>query len=208
MNVFSIKIPDYEYNSIFKPVRDKVDYVEVLMIVINYFLLTNHLNPHDYIQGKIIIDKMSRFFIYDNDKYFSFSFPFVVYLEGESYVVKTYSGKVINHKSISEILYIINSSQFNLSRSLIDFYIDPNDIDFSTIYLLEEILMFEPAYMRYDYDPDPNRLDAEFHPLNHLDIHYSQYATLKIGLDDRINSESFENIHNLKTRCYYITIIP
>lgn len=204
MSVFDIKIPDYEYDSILKPIRDKVDYVKVLMVSIKFFLLTKHLKPHDYIQGKIIIDKMSRLFIYDNDKYFSLSFPFIIYEEEGDYYVKTYSGKIINQKSISEILYIINSNQFNLSRSLIDFYIDPDDIDFSTIYLLEEILMFEPSYMRYDYDPDPTRVDAEFHPLHHLDIHYSNYSTLKIGLDDRIEPEFFENLHNLRKVCCYI----
>lgn len=204
MNIFEIKIPFYQSDSLFKPIRDKVDYVKILMIIINFFLLRDHLKPSEYIDAKIIIDKMSRIFIYDKDKYFSISFPFIVCSDGVEFSVKTYSGKVVDHKSISEISYIINSNQFALSRSLIDFYIDPDDIDFNTIYLLEEILMFEPAYMRYDYDPDPERVDAEFHPLHHLDIHYSQYATLKIGLDDRINSEFFENLHSLKEKCCFI----
>lgn len=203
MSIFEIKIPAYEENTIFNPIRDKIDYIKILMVVTNFLLLSKHLNPNEYIYGKIIVEKMSRIFIYQDDKYFSVSFPFVVDVDDEGNIfVKTYSGKNLNHKTISEILYILNSSEFNLSRSLIDFYIDPNDIDYNTIYLLEEILMHEPSYMRYDYDK--KRENGKLHPLYHLDINYSQYSTFKIGLNRRIEPDFFEDIHNVKTDCCYI----
>jgi len=203
MRVFDIKIPIYVHDSIFSPIRDKIDYVKVLMVSANFLLLSNYMEPSEYIHGRIVIDKMSRLFIYNGDKYFSISFPFIVdFNDANEIVIKTYSGKKINHKSISEVLYIIKSNQFGLARSLIDFYIEPNDIDYNSIYLLEEILMYEPSYMRYDYDPD--REDGNLHPLHHLDIHYSQYATLKIGLNSKIEPDFFEDIHNIKTDCFFI----
>ena len=62
--------------------------------------------------------------------------------------------------------------------------------------------MIEPAYIRYDYDPDNEK--GKLHPLYHLDLHYSQYSTFKIGLFDKIAGDFFEDIHNVKTDCIFI----
>lgn len=68
--------------------------------------------------------------------------------------------------------------------------------------LLEEILRFEPSYIRYDNDPYNE--NGKLHPLHHLDINYSTYGTFKIGFNNSISSNYFENFQNTNTDCSYI----
>jgi hypothetical protein len=143
-------------------------------------------------------------FFYKNKKYFSVSFPFLTTLDQYNNVVglTTYTGKILDNQSISAIISIIDSEQFKLNPSLIDFYLEPNGIESSGILLLEEIFQFEPSYIRYDYDPENEK--GKLHPLNHLDINYSQYSTFKFGLPKEITYDYFENLQNIKTECSFV----
>lgn len=203
MKQFNSSIPDYELDDFFKPIRSKIDYINVILKSMKLFLIDLDIQDNSFSRLKIIIDKMSRLFIYSNLKYYSVSFPFVVnFDEGRIISFNTYSGKEINSKVISEITSIIKNKDFEINKSLLDFYIEPNDIGFDSIYLLEEFFLIEPSYIRYDYDPGNE--NGKIHPLHHLDIHYSQYSTLKVGLLSEIQEEYFEDMHNLKTDCIYI----
>lgn len=189
----------------FSPIRGKKDYVKVLAISARLLLFED-----DYSEGvqvnskmKLIIDKMSRIFFYNENKYFSVSFPFSVQIE-ENIVteITTYSGKKLDNKSISSIISIIDSEEFKLNPSLIDTYIEPNSIDNSDISLLEEIFQFEPAYIRFDSNPE--RENGKLHPLHHLDVNYSNQGTFKLGLNNHITTTDFENILDTQTECSYI----
>lgn len=203
MKIYSSVIPAYTVDSVFSPIRNKTDYMKILITAMRLLLINvGEVSKTEPIL-RIVIDKMSRLFFYDRSKYFSVSFPFVI--EEEGGVIRTfttYSGKEINNKALSELSYILNSNQYIHSQSLLDFYIEPYDISFDSIYLLEEMLLIEPAYMRYDFDPKNE--EGKLHPLHHLDLHYSQYGTLKIGLFDSIKEDLFEDIHNTKTDCIFL----
>jgi hypothetical protein len=90
-----------------------------------------------------------------------------------------------------------------LNPSLIDFHIEPNSNESLGLFLLEEIFQFEPSYIRYDNDPDNE--NGKLHPLNHLDINYSQYSTFKQGLNETISQAYFKNLQNTKTECIFLT---
>ncbi|WP_454046348.1 hypothetical protein [Chryseobacterium sp. Marseille-Q8038] len=205
MKIIEKKILEFQENSFFSPIRNKTDYVKVLMLGARQLLLDIDNEDASSSKMRLVIDKMSRLFFYKEKKYFSISFPFtVIYNEDQNIEINSYSGKKIDNKSISAIISIVDSPEFKLNPSLIDFYIEPNNIvDSNGLFLLEEIFMFEPSYVRYDNDPDNE--NGNLHPLNHIDLNYSQYSTFKIGLNQNISQIYFENLHNIKTDCSFLT---
>ena len=68
--------------------------------------------------------------------------------------------------------------------------------------IIEELILVEPSYVRFDIDPENQK--GHLHPLNHLDVNYSQAGTYKIGLRTAITLDEFEDILNVDTNCYYI----
>ena len=68
--------------------------------------------------------------------------------------------------------------------------------------LVEYLFVCEPGYLRFDYDQDNE--NGALHPLNHIDINYSDYGSYKIGLSESIDYLKFIDILNIKTNCYYL----
>ena len=204
MKVIERAILSFQENDFFSPIRTKIDYAKVLVLAARSLLLNI---PGDKQQNesklKLVVDKMSRMFFYKDTKYFSISFPLNMVISGSEVVeITTYSGKLVDNKSISAVISILNSSHFLLNPSLIDFYIEPYDIESVGVFLLEEIFQFEPSYIRYDHDPE--NVNGKLHPIDHIDINYSQYSTYKLGLNQTITHDYFENIQNVRTDCSFI----
>lgn len=204
MKVVERDIFPFQEKGFFSPVRDKSEYARLLVLSARQLLLNMDSEAGVVTSNmKLIVDKMSRLFFYRDNKYFSVSFPFTTLIDGNEVIeLTTYSGKKLDNKSISAVISIIDSEQFKLNPSLIDFFIEPNSIDSSGLFLLEEIFQFEPSYIRYDFDPD--NANGKLHPLNHLDLNYSQYGTFKLGLFETITQGYFENLQNIKTECSYV----
>ncbi len=116
--------------------------------------------------------------------------------------IQSYSGRELNNESISFIISILKNEKFELNRSLLDSYINSSEIEYENFLLLEEILQFEPAYIRYDNDPKNEK--GKLHPLHHFDVNYSNYSTYKLGLDKAITNDFLENMLDVATECSYI----
>jgi hypothetical protein len=203
VKIIERNILPFQENDIFSPMRDKAGYAKLLALSARALLLENNLREDVTSCFKLIIDKMNRLFFYTQNKYFSVSFPFSVILdEDEQITINTYSGKEFDFKSISAVLAILQSDQYKINTSLIDFYIEPGSIDADGLFILEEIFQFEPSYVRYDHDPENE--NGKLHPLHHLDINYSTYGTFKLGLNNAITNLYFENIHNTNTDCSFV----
>jgi hypothetical protein len=197
-------IPRYEVDNIFGPVRDKLDYVRLITKAANLLLLNFEIE-HERTEGYLSMkkDKMSRMFFYRKDRVFSVSFPFHVDVEGEQVIgVFTQSGLELNSESIACLNSVLNNETYNLKTSIGWSLLDAPSEDLLGFSLLEEIVMFEPGYIRYDCD-ETNE-NGSLHPLNHLDINYSQYGSFKLGLYDPIDQVFFEDILDLKTACAYL----
>ena len=204
MKIIERGLLSFQEKHFFVPIRDKIDYVRILVLGARQLLLNIEMEEEEQKSSlKLVVDKMSRLFFYKEEKFFSISFPFIVLIEdNEIKEISSYSGKKLNNKSISAILSIIESEQFKINPSLIDFYIEPTSIESSGVFLLEEIFQFEPSYIRYDFDPENEK--GLLHPLNHLDVNYSQHSTFKIGLKEAINQNYFEDMQNTNTECKFI----
>ena len=204
MKIVEKRIHPFQEHHFFTPIRDKVNYARVLLISIRN-LLIDYGEPevNNNCHMKLYIDKMSRLFFYKNTKYFSISFPFLVTIDEEQVVeVRTFTGLTIDNKAISSALSILNDSDFKLSPSLTDYYIQNESNEFIGISLLEELFQTEPSYIRYDIDPENE--NGRLHPLNHFDINYSPYGTFKLGLNEHIIKENFENTLDINTECSYL----
>lgn len=204
MKVVERDIFPFQEKEFFTPIRDKIQYARVIVLATRQLLLNSEAEGIEVnSKMKLIVDKMSRLFFYKDQKYFSVSFPFsITWANKEVLEVTTYSGKILDNKNISAIISILENEHFKLTHSLIDIFIEPDSLESSGVFILEEIFQFEPSYVRYDYDPDNE--NGKLHPLNHLDINYSQNSTFKFGLNESITPTNFENLHNINTDCSFI----
>ncbi|HCD6886975.1 TPA: hypothetical protein NDW68_005296, partial [Klebsiella pneumoniae] len=207
MKVYDVLLDDKQVESMFKPVRDRKQVVELLLSTMRLFLLQPLPRPLK-ISGllELRISKMSRLFFFSENKHFSIAFPFIAKLNDDG-VLAFYndSGFEISSKTLSEITAIIDSGYDFDNGSFIDFYDSFEESlvespNFWTVFL--KLMTFEEGYIRYDYDEEHE--NGDLHPLNHLDIFYSSKPTFKIGLRDRYQKDYLVNLVNRETNCVYL----
>lgn len=205
MKVVEKNIYTFQEKDFFSAIRSKVDYAKIVILAARKLLLDVDVEKVQVQASmKLIVDKMSRLFFYQGKKFYSISFPFLTIVQdGEVVRLTSYSGNDIESREISAAISILDNEQFRLNPSLMDFPLDPDGIDIYGVSILEEIFQSEPSYVRYDCDPKNE--NGILHPLNHLDVNYSQNSTFKIGLRKEINQAYFEDFHNIKTACSFIT---
>lgn len=205
MKIIKRSIFPFQEKEFFSPIRDKIKYAKIIALSARQLLYNADAKDSTVNANmKLLVDKMSRLFFYKNQKYFSISFPFTILTKDNDVLeIATYSGKKLDNKSISAIISILDSEQFKLNPSLIDFFIEPGSIESSGLFILEEIFQFEPSYIRYDFAPENE--NGKLHPTNHIDINFSQYSTFKLGLLKSISQAYFENLQNTNTDCLFIS---
>lgn len=192
-------------NDFFYPIRDKLSYALLLLNAAQLLLLEDAYEDSsgDNAFMKLVVGKMRRVFFYKKEKYFSVAFPLIVRTDQSNVTeILTDTNKKLNHSMISHMKSILNDQNFRNKPSLRDYPVDETDENNDAIYLLEEILLFEPSYIRYDCDT--KNQNGAIHPLYHLDINYSQYGTYKLGLCSNIDNDYFENIQNIETECLFL----
>lgn len=220
------------------PIRSKKDLIHLLLLIMKMISIDDY-KPEDENLGECLIevDRTSRVFISlknsdgVSDKHFSFIFPFVLQQKNEIWIMKNKnSSGVISSEIIEFLISLIALGWFDDSNQLshdldsfacqfIDELKEYNDTLVITSVLETEIwttiltlLTFEPGYLRYDFDPDPSRMDEDSHPLHHLDVYFSPSGTFKLGFDSNIGITSqldfsiFKDIlangKNRKNVCY------
>lgn len=207
MKVYDVLLDDKQVESMFRPVRDRKQVVELLLSTMRLFLLQPLPRPLK-ISGllELRISKMSRLFFFSENKHFSIAFPFIAKLNDDG-VLAFYndSGFEISSKTLSEITAIIDSGYDFDNGSFIDFYDSFEESlvespNFWTVFL--KLMTFEEGYIRYDYDEEHE--NGDLHPLNHLDIFYSSKPTFKIGLRGRYQKDYLVNLVNRETNCVYL----
>lgn len=208
---------DADFLSKSTSIRQKIDIILELIHTIKFitaFPLSDILQKKHNVYGLVIyVDKMSRVFYYSENKVTTFQFPFSIVEENDRINVR-YNQFELDSKTTSILLSVFTAyDHIRISREsafdtydevMKDFEISDNGYRTLCWGLVEFLLSFEAGYLRYDIDE--KREDPTHHPLNHLDVYYSNKCTFKLGLPKRINHPDLINILNINTDCAYLKL--
>lgn len=206
MKKYEFFLGEREVNEYFSPIRQKEDVIKLLMYAIKTMLLP----PIDSSSAKgkmlLLVSKTSRLYFFTDSKYFSIAFPIFVKEEnGGTLRFSSHYIEDVDSKITSDILGLMTCEKALASECVLDFleplWESPEDFHRYLWTFLKELLLFEDAYIRYDYDIEHE--NGRIHPLHHLDVFYSS-GTFKIGLENYIDDDFFINIMNLETDCLYL----
>lgn len=205
-----------------KIIRDKQDLIFLLLETIKLLQISDVIEEGER-DGAVIIyvDKMSRIVYEINNKIFSFNFPFYISKNEQNdnkyKVVDLETGIIFDEIITSTLLSIVRAKVLDKS-SLVAIYDQLEDVAnaFDIIHsdssnfdnadilwsLLKKLILFECCYLRFDHDEE--HVNGHLHPVNHIDVSYCDTGKFKLGLSSRLNVETFIDILNDKTECYYL----
>lgn len=199
-NDLCIKIPPYKMNIFSKPIRNKNDCVSILLETVENFIYHNEAIKE--IQNNTMLLENGRLFVFLENKYFSIKFPFQIKTEEKE--IKFY---INNIELNSKILSAIKNAFLNISNSIRDIlsqikeeYEQINKDEIEEIIIA--MLLLDDGYLRYDHDAKNE--NGKLHPLDHLDIFYTNNS-VKLGLRDRLSQKNFVKIISKKCdECCYL----
>ncbi|MGE6394962.1 hypothetical protein [Chryseobacterium scophthalmum] len=196
-------------------IKTKRQILKILLETTRLMLISTPIRIQD-IGGKphfkVIIDKMSRLFFFNNQKYYTIYFPFTYVVDNGEISISYKNIVSINSKIISQLIEILNDSRFDSEHSL-DF-VEPiseieSEYDYKLWFLLKELLLIEDGYVRFDNDKESylkakKEKKEHTHPENHLDIFYTTGNTFKLGLNSLSKFDEFVDFLDLRTDCKYL----
>ena len=216
MKKFEFELSDLLYDKAMLPVRTKGDLLRLLAHTIKFLILHPAADPTKIVEDKkliLYIDKMSRLFFCVKDKIFSFCFPFYVGVSPEDSSISISIKDYFKFDSITSSLLLaileqedlFNGTLENVNEKMLQEIIENEweNIDLDGVCeLVKHLMLFEPGYLRYDYDVEHK--NGAMHPEHHLDIFFSSNGTMKLGLKNSVESEWFIDLVNILTECKYI----
>jgi hypothetical protein len=190
-------------------IKDKYKIIEILLEACRY-MLYNKKVAKARSQYKMILckDKMSRLFFVCENKIYSITFPFNIN-QTKSEISINYKNRLdIDSKNITALLSIIKSPTIK-SEDCLEF-IDPIvSYDQNLWTTFRDLLLIEDGYVRYDNDEvgfqEAKKNGHENrHPLNHIDIFYTNIASFKIGLKHEYTDTDLIDLMDRDTDCKYL----
>ena len=192
----------------FQPIRNKSDVIRILLDAVMFMRISK---PSDA-QGKfgnlvLKIEKMSRLFFYHERHIFSIHFPFRHYkLDDINDITNRFSsrnGTVIDGKMNEDLLSFFGGEEEVFDSSdYAEIATRPLDMSDGLLSVIQDLIAYESGYLRYDFDAENE--NGKLHPLNHLDVFYSNGARFKLGLKDEICINDLIDILNLNTDCRFL----
>lgn len=222
-NVFEFNINKKVYNLICRRIKSKTHLIELLVEISSLIITNVPLRNNEYGTCLLRLNNKRRvyFSIQDNQtkiyKHFSFNFPFNIFEEYGVLRLETVNGDVIiqnhhlavlrtlcsndgfdekqcRHGLLLDFAQLVETTFSDFGLRLMDYETEINQI-------LMELIMFEPGYIRFDYDK--KNANGRIHPLNHLDIFYSQATTFKLGCS-LMDLDKFIDILEPANECEFI----
>jgi len=206
MKRFDFPLDAFQAERLVGSFRGKKDVITLWMNAIK--LISVYAEPvKEQVAGHLVlhVDKMSRLFIETGTKSFSVSFPFSIYEKDHGLEFGTSACPDVDSKITSDILSLINGQDVFASSNVLEFadplveLIGDQDLVWQ---LLRDLMLVDDGYIRIDHDPVNE--NGALHPLDHIDIFYSQSATFKIGLGGSTGLDVFHDILNTKSNCHYL----
>lgn len=209
----TLKFPLDKYQlQLFTPaIRSKIDIINLWMNAIK--IIISYSEPKlENIAGEMYlhIDKMSRIFFDYQDKCFSVNFPFSVLpgIDTTDMIFATRECPSIDSKISSEIISLIKNEMILEKGDVLDFsepIFESSEFNADIWPLLRDLMLEEDGYIRVDHDP-VNKNGVR-HPLNHIDVFYSNSSTLKLGLHDKASLAYLLDVINRDSDCHYLSKI-
>ncbi|MGL4865318.1 MAG: hypothetical protein ACRC4T_19655 [Cetobacterium sp.] len=211
---YNFLIPPYYIDKIFKPIRNKEDIVKLILYTIEVISNQKDFKPtKEDSKLYIYIDDMHRVIYESSKKYFSINLPLKIVKNQEDnfefYLNNT--DKKIESFLLSCVTWLLERNILkNTIVDIFDIYTEDltntytEDIFNESWIFIQELLLSECGYLRFDHDPD--HADEKYHPKNHIDFYYSNSTTFKLGLKSHICNETFLKILNNKEERMYINI--
>lgn len=206
MKKFDFPLDAFQASRLVSSFRGKKDVIVLWMNAIK--LISVYVEPgKTQVAGHLVlhVDKMSRLFIETGTKSFSVSFPFSIYEKDHGLEFGTSACPEVDSKVTSDILSLINGQEVFSSSNVLEFADSLIELtgDQDLVWqLLRDLMLVDDGYIRIDHDPANE--NGALHPLDHIDIFYSQSATFKIGLGGRAGLDAFHDILNTKSNCHYL----
>jgi hypothetical protein len=193
-------------------IKNKFHILEILLEATRFIKSNKAVSNTNQPKMILKIEKMSRLFFFNNNKYYSIIFPFSFIMDNDEPQISYKNLIDINSKTITDLLSILKDSRLN-SNFCLDFVepicdLEPDYQD-NLWLLIKDLITIEDGYLRFDNDPDGFKNAKEKgqehrHPENHLDIFYTSNNTFKIGLKHKISPEEFIDYVNTETDCKYL----
>ena len=216
MKKIEFELSDELYKKASSPIRNKEDLLMLLAYTIKFLITNGNVDNNSIAYDKklvLYVDKMSRVFFSLHNKIFSFCFPFSINIPQDNHKISIKYKGYFEFDNISSSLLlsileqndIISDTFENIGEKIFEIilYNEWESIDYNGFcVLIKGLMMFEPGYIRYDYDPE--HASEELHPLHHLDVFYSSNCTAKLGLKDNIDIEWLIDLLNIRTKCKYV----
>lgn len=206
MKHLSFNLDRYQIDNLFQPFRKKENMVLFWMEAIK--LMLSHVPPAIEDKAGVMLvqfDKMRRITIHTPNKTFSATFPFsVLDMDG---VTRFYlsSGIEINSRISSEVISILTFAKPFENDEVLGLLddLEQSSGDPDTLWrVLGELIQADDGYVRLDHDPD--RENGDLHPLDHIDIFYSQSATFKIGLRQKYEATQLLDVLDIRSDCSFL----
>lgn len=193
--------------------KEPLDFIYLVLQILEHVLTWGDAEDENRVSMPFLLlkseKKHQRAYIIKSSQIVSFSFPFNVYSKVDSTGKKQwhihYKDLELSPLIVSECKGIYSDVKINRNKTYqeIAASLDLDDTNILiAIKLFEALMLLEPGYLRYDYDPNGCR--GLKHPLNHIDINYIPYNHYKIGLYQKLTLSRFERITNLETDSWYI----
>jgi hypothetical protein len=221
--IFEYKMGLDLYKKASAPIRKREDSIRILIESIklfNYIQSGGELSDNPDVIGhfEIRIGKMSRIIYTLESKIFTICFPFSIYFN------EVYNCFVVTAPTcdtdIDSVMLTLLESFFNQGLHQMSdfetFYYEFSEFIryeceifagkpylHSELWNIVSLLMsYECGYLRFDHD-EKNYI-AGYHPVNHLDLFYSDDNAFKIGLENRIDKSEFVKIIDNNQKRYVL----
>ena len=206
MKRFAFDLDKYQMDYLFSAFRGKSNIVSFWMHSVK--IATAYAPPPaEMVCGVMVIqiDKMQRIFVQNGDKAFSAAFPFNIKEVDGILTCSLNSGIEITSKISTEVIAFLDATPAFLNGEILGFADDimqTSDDPDELWKVLSELVCADDGYVRLDHDPA--REKGKLHPLNHLDVFYSQGATFKLGLRAKIAVDDLSDILDLRSECHFL----
>jgi hypothetical protein len=191
--------------------KKSLDYINLVLQILENLLSWSGSEDEKTIRMPyLVIDsnsgkKIQRAYIIKENQIVSFAFPFHIYEKGNKWHVR-YKNIYITSSLLSHCKGLYSDFEPYFEKT--PFYkiasaLESSDSEMPiAIQLFEILMLIEPAYVRYDYDPKGAK--GLRHPCSHFDYNFTDVCHYKIGLHSRISLYHIEDMINKDTDSWYV----